>query len=195
MRETRRQPPLVTVLLFAFVTAVVLLTFIGAVLVEDVAGMITCAIAFVVLGVIWTVLTRGLGGVADIVLTALVAGAFALAAYLLWIGWEDGEGTYCHVRQPCEEGHYELRFVAFIVTLAIGGAIAAWMGRALVATVWLIVVPLATAQVNGDVNDLEYSGLFQLALLVVLVPVLVAVAAVTAVAARLVRARGSRSDA
>jgi hypothetical protein len=128
----------------------------------------------------------------------VASAAVALAAYLLWIGWQDGQGTYCTIRHPCDDPlvDFQFRFVAFIVTLAVAAAIAAWSGRAFVATVWLIVVPLATAQINADVSDLdlEATGLFQLALLAFLAPVLVAVAIGTALVARLVRARRTRSN-
>ena len=88
---------------------------------------------------------------ADAVLTTLASGAFALAAYLLWIGWESNEFEACSVRHPCTADVGTWHVIGLIVTLAVGGAIAAWLGRALVATLWLIAVPTATVVVNGNV--------------------------------------------
>src|ERR1041385_2292660 len=91
----RTKPPMGTVLAFALLVAVVLLLALGFYFVGDFAGALSFGIVLVLLGFLWAVLTaqRGaLNTVADIMLAAAAAAAFALAAYLLWIGWQVDDG-------------------------------------------------------------------------------------------------------
>lgn len=123
---------------------------------------------------------------ADMVLTAVVASAFAAAAYFFASDVALFSSSLCKGGRRCD---IDLALWLFIVVSAqaVGAAIAAILGRALVATICLVGVPLALLRVVGV--ESEYGAFFWLNLCFYSVFVVIPTAAITTAVADAVKAR------